>query len=143
MPRKLLEGKATLNKLKSRQADTVRYQFCLPTTFGFQSCCWFTTKGNWNKKLIVLFCKRGVLMQYFLSFLLGIPFSVLFFISITYLNDNTVVFSISIVICIALISMIANPILKRLSGSKKYETVTSFIFILGLVIPLFFGLIFV
>ncbi|ALX49490.1 hypothetical protein AOX59_13480 [Lentibacillus amyloliquefaciens] len=82
-------------------------------------------------------------MQYFLSFLLGIPFSVLFFISITYLNDNTVVFSISIVICIALISMIANPILKRLSGSKKYETVTSFIFILGLVIPLFFGLIFV
>jgi hypothetical protein len=35
MPRKLLVGKATLNKLKSRTADTVRYQDRRPTAFGF------------------------------------------------------------------------------------------------------------
>ncbi|MHC0551156.1 hypothetical protein [Salinicoccus sp. CNSTN-B1] len=80
-------------------------------------------------------------MKYLYSFLLGVPFSVLFFFTIAYLSDNTVVFMISIAICIGLIRVVANPILKRLSGFEKYETVVSFIFILGLVLPLFFGLI--
>ena len=35
MPRKLLVGKASLNKLKSRYADTMRYQRSLSTAFGF------------------------------------------------------------------------------------------------------------
>ena len=80
-------------------------------------------------------------MKYLFSFLLGVPFSILFFISIAYLNDNQAVFIISIVICLGLIRVIANPVLKKLSGSEKYGTVTSFIFILGLVLPLFIGLI--
>ncbi|WP_020007182.1 hypothetical protein [Salinicoccus albus] len=80
-------------------------------------------------------------MKYLYSFLLGVPFSVMFFLAITFLNDNQVIFLISVVLCVALIRAIANPILKKLSGAEKYETSVSVLFILGLTIPLFLALI--
>ncbi len=80
-------------------------------------------------------------MNYLYSFLLGIPFSIIFFISIAYLNDNNIIFIISILICLALIRAVANPILKKLAGPEGNETGNSSLFILGLVLPLFVGLI--
>lgn len=76
-------------------------------------------------------------MKYLYSFLLGLPFSLVFFLVIHYLNDNRVIFIISIILVISLIRVIANPILKKLSDSEKFESSLSLVFLLGLAGPLF------